>query len=140
MRALKLITPLPLLFTTALLALYAAGATRVWLIERSPLLAIGALLAAVASVGTACMQRWSQYLVHLMTTGFVMKWCWSVYDGWQAGYFGFQFGSMPEALRSLLPGLALVLLSAICSWLVHDHFSRTARAGAQPGPPPGGAG
>jgi hypothetical protein len=53
-----------------------------------------------------------------------VKWCWSIYDGWRAGYFGFQFGSTPEALRSLLPGLALVVLSAICSWLVHRYFSR----------------
>ena len=136
----KLITPLGLLVSTALLAIYAVAAAKVAIIERSYPLAVAAAVSAVACGGTAYMQRWSQYLVHLMTTGFVMKWCWSVYDGWQAGYFGFQFGSMPEALRSLLPGLALVLLSAICSWLVHDHFSRTARAGAQPGPPPGGAG
>lgn len=128
----RLITPIPLLITTALLAIYAIAAGRVWMIERSPLLALGALTSIVACAGTAFMQRWSQYLVHLMTTGFVVKWCWSLYDGWRAGYFEFQFGSTAASLRSLLPGLALVALSAACSWMVHLHFSRTER---DPGSP-----
>ena len=128
----KLITPMGLLVTTALLAIYAVAAANVAIIERSYPLAFAAAVSAVACGGTAYMQRWSQFLVHLMTTGFVLKWSWSVYDGWRAGYFGFQFGSASEAFRSLAPGLALVVLSAICSWLVHDHFSRAARAPAQP--------
>jgi hypothetical protein len=128
----KLITPPGLLVTTALLAIYAVAAANVALIERSYPLAAAAAISAVACAGTAYMQRWSQYLVHLMTTGFVAKWCWSVYDGWRAGYFQFQFGSDAEALRSLLPGLALVVLSAACSWMVHSHFTRAAR---QPRPP-----
>lgn len=124
----KLITPMSLLVTTALLAIYAVAATKVALIERSYPLAIAAAVSAIACAGTAFMRRWSQYLVHLMTAGFTLKWCWSIYDGWRAGYFGFQFGSTAEAVRSLLPGLALVALSASCSWLVHRHFSRAARA------------
>lgn len=127
----KLITPMSLLVTTALLAIYAVAAAKVALIERSYPLAVAAAVAAIACGGTAYMQRWSQYLVHLMTAGFTVKWCWSIYDGWRAGYFGFQFGSTPEALRSLLPGLALIVLSAICSWLVHRYFSGKAR-GPQP--------
>ena len=124
----KLITPLGLLVCTALLAIYAVAAAKVAIIERSYPLAVAAGVSAVACGGTAYMQRWSQYLVHLMTVGFTVKWGWSIYDGWRAGYFGFQFGSIPEALRSLLPGLALVVLSAVCSWLVHRHFSVAARA------------
>ncbi|MFO1406495.1 MAG: hypothetical protein U1F08_03055 [Steroidobacteraceae bacterium] len=123
----KLITPMSLLVTTALLAIYAVAAAKVALIERSYPLAIGAVVSAIACGGTAYMQRWSQYLVHLMTAGFTVKWCWSIYDGWRAGYFGFQFGSAMEALQSLLPGLALVVISGVCSWLVHRYFSRTSR-------------
>ena len=116
----KLITPMPLLVTTALLAIYAVAAAKVALIERSYPLAVGAAVAAIACGGTAYMQRWSQYLVHLMTAGFTVN------DGWRAGYFGFQFGSATEGLRSLVPGLALVAISAVCSWLVHRYFSRKA--------------
>ena len=123
----KLITPPSLLLTTALLAIYTIAAINIAIIERSYPVAAAAVVSAVASTGTAYMRRWSQYLVHLMTAGFTVKWCWSIYDGWRAGYFGFQFGSTPEALRSLLPGLALVVLSAICSWLVHRYFSRKTR-------------
>ena len=125
----KLITPPGLLFATALLAIYTVAAAKIALIERSYLLAVGAAISAVACGGTAYMQRWSQYLVHLMTAGFTVKWCWSLYDGYRAGYFGFQFGSeRGEALRSLLPGLALVILSGLCSWLVYRHFARTQKS------------
>ena len=124
----KLITPPSLLVTTALLAIYAVAAAKVAMIERSYPLAVGAAVAAIACGGTAYMLRWSQYLVHLMTVGFALKWSWSIYDGWRAGYFGFQFGSATEGLRSLVPGLALVAISAVCSWLVHRHFSVAARA------------
>lgn len=123
----RLITPMGLLLTTALLAIYSVAAAKVALVERSYPLAIAAAVSAVACGGTAYMQRWSQYLVHLMTAGFVAKWAWSVYDGYRAGYFDFQFGSPLESLRSLAPGLAMVALSGVCSWLVHAHFARAGR-------------
>lgn len=124
----KLITPMSLLVTTALLAIYSVAAARVAQIEHSWPLAAAAIVAAIASAGTAFMRPWSRWLVHLMTTGFVAKWAWSVWDGYRAGYFGFQFGSeLGEALRSLLPGLAMVVLSGLCSWLVQRHFSRLRR-------------
>ena len=124
----KLITPPGLLLTTAVLAIYAVAAAQVARIEHSWPLAVAAAVAAVASVGTAFMRRWSQWLVHLMTAGFVAKWTWSVWDGYRAGYFDFQFSGESGALmRSLLPGLTLVILSGLCSWLVQRHFSRIHR-------------
>jgi hypothetical protein len=128
----KLITPPILLVTTALLAIYAVAATKVALIERSWLLAAAAAVSAVACVGTAFMKRWSRYLVHLMTAGFIAKWCWSVYDGYRAGYFAFQLGSTSASLRSLLPGFTMVVLSVACSWMVHAHFRRSGASNAAP--------
>lgn len=123
----KLITPIGLLLTTAMLAIYAVAAANIAILERSYALALGAAISAVASAGTAYMRPWSRHLVHLMTVGFVAKWCWSVYDGWQTGYFEFKFGSNLQVLRSLLPGLALVTLAAACSWMVHNFFSKAGR-------------
>lgn len=122
----KLITPLSLLVTTALLAVFAFAAARIAYIEHSWPLAVASAVSAVTGAGTAFMRPWSRWLVHLMSIGFIGKWFWSVWDGYQAGYFDFQFGSeRGAALRSLLPGLAMVILSGLCSWLVQRHFSRT---------------
>ncbi|MFO1207533.1 MAG: hypothetical protein U1E63_17720 [Burkholderiales bacterium] len=124
----KLITPPGLLLTTAVLAIYAVAAAQVARIEHSWPLAVAAAVAAVASVGTAFMRKWSQWLVHLMTAGFVAKWTWSVWDGYRSGYFDFQFGGASgAAMRSLLPGLAMLMLSVLCSWLVQRHFSSVGR-------------
>lgn len=126
----KLITPPGLLLTTAVLAIYAIAAARVAQIEHSWPLAVAALVSAVAAAGTAFMRPWSRWLVHLMTMGFIAKWAWSVWDGYRAGYFDFQFGAdRGPALRSLLPGLTMVLLSVLCSWLVQRHYS-TVQSGA----------
>ena len=122
----KLITPMSLLLTTALLAIYALAAARIAYIEHSWPLAVAAAVSVSAGVGTAFIRPWSRWLVHLISIGFIAKWFWSVWDGYQAGYFDFQFGSeRGAALRSLLPGLAMVILSGLCSWLVQRHFSRT---------------
>jgi hypothetical protein len=50
-----------------------------------------------------------------------------VYAGWCAGYFEFQFDSNTAALRSLLSGLVLVVLSVARSWMANLHFSRAGR-------------
>ena len=125
----KLITPPGLLLTTAVLAIYAIAAGRVAQIEHSWPLAAAALLSAVASAGTAFMRPWSRWLVHLMTSGFIAKWAWSVWDGYLSGYFDFQFGGASgAAMRSLLPGLAMVVMSVLCSWLVQRHFAKVGQA------------
>ncbi len=118
----KLITPVRLLVATALLAIYAAYAFQVALIEKSWPLAIAGCIAAVACVATALMKPWSQYLVYLVTIGFVGKWGWSVYDGIRSGYFGFHFRSSWMAIQSLAPGLSMVVLSCTCAWVVYRHF------------------
>ena len=129
----KLITPPGLLLTTAVLAIYAVAAAQVARIEQSWPLAVAAAVAAVASAGTAFMRPWSRWLVHLMTVGFVAKWLWSVWYGYRAGYFGFQFGrDTGKALLSLAPGLAMVMLSGLCSLLVWRHFRRAASKIARP--------
>ena len=123
----KLITPPGLLLTTAVLAIYAVAAAQVARIEQSWPLAVAAAVAAVASAGTAFMRPWSRWLVHLMTVGFVLKWLWSVWDGYRSGYFGFQFGrDTGTALLSLAPGLTMVMLSGVCSWLVWRHYRQDA--------------
>lgn len=118
----KLITPPGLLLTTALLAIFSIFAAQIALIERSFVLGAGATLAAVACAGTAYMRQWSQYLVYLMTTGFIVKWCWSVVDGWRVGYFSLMYDDPWLSVRSLIPGLALIVLSCLCSSLVYSHF------------------
>lgn len=118
----KLITPPGLLLTTALLAIYSAVAAQIAVIERSYVLGAGAALAAVACAGTAYMRRWSQYLVYLLTTGYIVKWCWSILDGWRAGYFSFMYDDPWHSIRSLVPGLAMMALSCLCSWLAYSHF------------------
>ena len=87
-------------------------------------------IAAVACVATALMKPWSQYLVYLMTAGFVGKWGWSVCDGIRSGYFGFQFGATRTAIQSLAPGLLMVVLSCTCAWLVYRYFRSVGAAGA----------
>ena len=118
----KLITPVSLLIATALLAIYTAYAFQIALIEKSWLLAAAGGVAAIACVATALMKPWSQYLVYLLTFGFVAKWAWSIFDGLQSGYFGFQYGSSRAAIQSVAPGLLMVALSCMCAWLVYRHF------------------
>jgi hypothetical protein len=124
----KLITPPGLLVTVALLAIYVAFALQTALIEKSWLLAGAATVALVACIGTALMKPWSRHLVYLITAGFIGKWCWSIFDGFRAGYYGFQFGSSREAILALVPGLLMVVLSCVCAWLVYRHFHRVGPA------------
>jgi hypothetical protein len=118
----KLITPVSLLITTAFLAIYTAYAFQIALIEKSWPLAAAGGVAAVACVATALMKPWSQYLVYLVTLGFVGKWGWSIFDGIRSGYFDSMFGSPRAAIQSIAPGLLMVALSCMCAWLVYRHF------------------
>jgi hypothetical protein len=121
----KLITPPGLLLTTALLAIYAVAAGRIAYMEESLLVALAAALSVIACCGMALMKRWSGHLVYLLTIGFALKWCWSVYSAYQSGYFDFQFGGVVwRSLRTLVPGFVLVVLSGICVWLVRRNFAR----------------
>lgn len=116
-----------MLVTVALLAVYGAYAAWTAYVDRSWLHALVTLVALVACVGTALLQPWSRYLVYLLTTGFLAAWSHSVYEGYVAGYFRVFFVSPLDILRSLAPGLALVVLSAACSYAVFRHYRRAAR-------------
>ena len=123
----KLDTPPGILLTVAVLVIYSALAFLIGLIEDSwTLMAIG-VAAIIASVGTALLKPWSRWLVYALAGGFVGKLAWSVIAAVRAGFFGFQFGSSAEVLRSLLPSLLMALLSCACCWIVYRHFA-TARA------------
>jgi hypothetical protein len=120
----KLITPLGMLFTTALLVIYGSYAVLIGSIEDSLPLLIGGGLAAAATYGTAMVRPWSQYLVYLLTAGFLAKLGLSIYQAQRAGYFGFQFGSNIEIARSLWPSVVMALLGVVCCVIVYREFRK----------------
>lgn len=120
----KLITPPGMLLTVALLVIYSIYAFLIASIERSWALWVGCGIAAVTSYGTAMLRPWSQYLVYLLAAGFTAKLGHSIYAGVASGYFDFQFGSVGESLKALLPSAMMTLLSCICCVLVFRHFRR----------------
>lgn len=127
----KLITPPGMLFTTALLVIYGTYAVLIGSIEDSLPLLIGGGVAAVATYGTAMVQPWSQYLVYLLTAGFLSKLGLSIYQAQRAGYFGFQYGSNSEVARALWPSLVMALLGIVCCVIVYREFRK---ATASPAP------
>jgi hypothetical protein len=127
----KLITPVGMLVTVALLAIYSVYAFMTAYIERSWPFVVAGLLAVCACAGTALLKPWSRFLVYLLTVGFVAKFAHSVYSGVAAGYFGFQFPSPLTAARTLAPGLMMVLISCVCCVLVFRHFMQGRRAAAR---------
>ena len=132
----KLITPPGMLLTVALLVIYGVYAFLIGSIEKSWVLWAGSGIAAVASYGTAMLRPWSQYLVYLLATGFIAKLGHSIYAGVVSGYFDFQFGSVSESLKAVLPEAMMALLSCVCCLLVFRHFRgerATVAAAAAPG-------
>lgn len=122
---LKLITPPGMLLTVALLAIYSISAFMIGWIEDSWPLRIGGALAVIASYGVAMLRPWSRYLVYLLTTGFMAKLAHSVWYAHVAGFFDFQFVSAQQSVASLLPSIALVVLSLMCCYFVHKHFANS---------------
>jgi hypothetical protein len=119
----KLATPLGILLTVAVLVIYSAYAFLIGLVEDSWILVTVGVVAVIASVGTALLKPWSRWLVYALAVGFVAKLTWSIIAAVQAGFFGFQFGSPGEVVRSLLPNLLMGLLSGACCWIVYRHFA-----------------
>jgi len=111
-----------MLLTVALLVLYCAYAFQIGSIEDSVLLIAGGILSLVAAYGTAMLRPWSQYLVYLLAAGFFAKLGHSIYTGFVAGYFAFQFASVAEAAKSLGPSALMALLSLVCCALVYRNF------------------
>jgi hypothetical protein len=120
----KLITPLGMLITVALLAVYAAYAFWTAYVDQSWLYGLLGVLSFAASYGTAVLRPWSQFLVYLLTTLFVAAWCYSVYQGAAVGFFSIFFSSQALVMKALAPGLALVVLSCVASCYVFNYFRR----------------
>jgi preprotein translocase subunit SecY len=119
----KLITPIGMLVTVALLAVYATYAFWTASVYKSWIYSLLGVLSLVACYGTAVLRAWSQWLVYLLTALFIGAWCYSVYAGASVVFFSFFFSSRLLVLKALAPGLALVALSCLASWIVFRHFS-----------------
>jgi hypothetical protein len=120
----KLITPLGMLITVALLALYGAYAIWTAYVDTSWLYGLLGIFSLVGCYGTAMLRPWSQWLVYVLTALFIAAWCYSVYVSATVGFFSFFFSSHASALKTTAPGLALVGLSAFASWNAFRYFRR----------------
>ena len=120
----KLITPLGMLFTVALMAVFAVYVFWTAHIDKSWLYLGLGIVSIAACIGVALLRAWSQYLVYFLTTAFIAGWLHSVYTGATAGYFEFFFSSRLLAAKTLVPGLMLVLLSGVANWIAFSHFRR----------------
>jgi hypothetical protein len=115
-----LTTPIGILITVALLALY--GAYGIWtaIVEVSWMPVGAAAVAVVACVGIATLRPWSRFLVYVLTLAFVGTWTYSIYSAAAVGYFS--LFSAREIGLSLAPGLLLILVSCFCAYVVFKHF------------------
>lgn len=120
----KLITPIGMLITVAVLAVYAAYGFWTAYVDKSWIYGALGVLSLVACYGTAMLRVWSQYLVYLLAALFIAAWCHSVYAGAAVGYFSFFFPSTMLVVKALAPGFALVVLSCVASWNAFSHFRR----------------
>jgi hypothetical protein len=118
----KLITPPGMLLTVAMMAVYCAYAFSIGWIEKSWVLGVAGFFTIIACYGVAMLRSWSRFLVYALTGGFVAKLAYSIYSGFVAGYFGFQFGSSSEVAVSLAPSLLMAVISCACSVIVFRHF------------------
>lgn len=119
----KLDTPLGMLLTVALLAVYATYSFATAAIEDSWTLVAAGVLSIFASVGTALLKPWSRHLVYALSAAFVAKFTYSIKAAADAGYFDMRFDSRLDAALSLLPGFLLVVLSGACCLIVYRHFA-----------------
>jgi hypothetical protein len=127
-RMFQLVTPPGMLFTTALLVIYCAYAFLIGSIEDSTPLLLGGFVAVCACYGTAMVRPWSRFLVYALTAGFICKLSDSLMYAYRAGYFEFQFGSAAEIAATLVPSLAMTLVSVVCCALVYRQFRTPAHA------------
>jgi len=120
----KLITPIGMLITVAVMAVYAAYGFWTTYVDKSWIYGALGVLSLVACYGTAMLRAWSQYLVYLLAALFIAAWGHSVYGGAAVGYFSVFFSSRVLAAKALAPGFALVVLSCVASWNAYSHFRR----------------
>jgi hypothetical protein len=124
----SLITPLKILITMALLALYGAYATWMAITEMSWLYAVSGAIAIVACVGAALLKPWSQYLVYLLAVGVIGTWGYLIYDAKRVGYFS--LFSTQEIVVALAPEVFLMALSCYCVYAVFTQFRARRSASA----------
>jgi hypothetical protein len=117
-----LITPVGILITMALLALYGAYALWMAISQQSWFAGVTAVLAIVACVGAALLKPWSRYIVYVLAAAAIATWTYHLYAASAAGYFG--YFTSAQIARSLAPGGFLVLLSCYCTYAVWRQFRR----------------
>jgi hypothetical protein len=126
-----LVTPVSILITVALLALYGSYAVWVAITQQSVASGVAGVLAIVACIGAALLKPWSRYIVYVLGAAAVGTWAWSLYAAAAAGYFGYFSGA--QIARSLAPGGFLVLLSCYCTYAVFRQFrARRPQAPVEP--------
>lgn len=128
----KLITPLGMLVTVALLAIYSAYAFLIGSIEESWLVKAAGVAAVVGTFGVAMVRPYSRFIVYALTIGFITKLGVSIHEGVESGYYRFQHVSITSIARSLAPSLVMILLSATCCVLVYRQFRKPPRNGSTP--------
>ena len=118
-----LTTPIGILITVALLALY--GAYGIWtaIVEVSWMPACAAAVAVVACVGIATLRPWSRFLVYVLTLAFVGMWAHSIYSAAAVGIFS-RYSAWEIGLL-LAPELLLILVSCFCAYVVFKHFRKS---------------
>jgi hypothetical protein len=116
----SLVTPIGILITVALLALY--GVYGVWtaISEHSLMPAFAGAVAVVACVGIAKLKAWSRFLVYFLAVLFIGTWVHSVYSAAVVGYFSRLSAS--QIGLSLAAELLLVLVSCFCTYVVFKQF------------------
>jgi nicotinamide riboside transporter PnuC len=116
----RLVTPVGMLVTVALLALY--GAFGIWtaISEHSWLSGLAGAIAIIACIGAARLLAWSRFLVYLLAVIFIGTWALSLYSAAQVGYFTL-FSPLEIAL-ALAPGGLLVALSCFSAYIVFRQF------------------
>ena len=121
----KLVTPVGILITVALLALYGVHAAWIGVSQHSFTSALSGVVAFVACVGAALLKPWSRYLVYLLSAILIGTWCYSLYAAASAGYFSLY--TTWQIARQLAPGIFLALLAAFCTYSVFRQFRTEVR-------------
>jgi len=113
-----------MLLTVALLVIYSVYALRFGLLEDSWILTTASGLSIAAAYGTAMLRTWSQYLVYLLTAGFIGKLAYSIFVAVRVDFFDFYFATTREVIWSLTPSAVMAALSCGCAFIVFRYFRR----------------
>ncbi len=113
-------TPIGILITVALSALYGAYSLWTAIAAGSWVYALLGAVAVVACVGIAKLRAWSRFLIYCLTVVFLGTWAYSVYSAAAVGYFSLYSAS--QIALSLAPEILLLLVSCYCTYVVFKHF------------------